>query len=404
MSGVVLVTGSADLAQKVHWASGGSVLALPDGGVPLDAAALRAQLGGAPLPQVLVLDPADDLERALVLAGQLDQHVPPVSVVLVTDRGAEIGLAALRAGVRDILDPEAEVGEIRAVLDRVEYAARARVMEPAAEPVSVADGRGGRVITVASPKGGVGKTTLATNLAVGIARTDQPTVLVDLDIQFGDVASGLGIEPEYTLVDTVQGPASVDTMALKTFLSRHSTGLFVVCGPITPADADAITGADITRLLQMLSSVFRYVVVDTAPGLSELTLAALDQTTDMLLVTSMDVPGVRGLRKELDTLTELGMIGDAPNVVLNFADADGGLSVADVEATIGRSVDHVLPLSKSVRASVNQGIPLLEQERGRDPMAKQLGRLVERYAPVPTVPGKRGPSKGRHRRNRGGGR
>lgn len=403
MSGVVLVTGSEDLAQKVHWASGGSVLTLPDGGVPLDAAALRAQLGGAPLPQVLVLDPADDLERALVLAGQLDQQVPPVSVVLVTDRGAEIGLAALRAGVRDILDPEAEVGEIRAVLDRVEYAARARVMEPAAEPVAVA-GRGGRVITVASPKGGVGKTTLATNLAVGIARTDQPTVLVDLDIQFGDVASGLGIEPEYTLVDTVQGPASVDTMALKTFLSRHSTGLFVVCGPVTPADADGITGADITRLLQMLSSVFRYVVVDTAPGLSEHTLAALDQTTDMLLVTSMDVPGVRGLRKELDTLTELGMIGDAPHVVLNFADADGGLSVADVEATIGRSVDLVLPLSKSVRASVNQGIPLLEQGVGRDPMAKQLGRLVERYAPAPTVPGKRSPSKGRHRRSRGGGR
>jgi pilus assembly protein CpaE len=262
-------------------------------------------------------------------------------------------------------------------------------------------GRGGRVITVASPKGGVGKTTLATNIAVGIARADHPTVLVDLDIQFGDVASGLGIEPEYTLVDTVQGPASVDTMALKTFLSRHSTGLFVVAAPITPADADGITGAEITRLLQMLSSVFRYVVVDTAPGLSEHTLAALDQTTDVLLVTSMDVPGVRGLRKELDTLTELGMVTDTPQVVLNFADADGGLTVADVEATIGRRVDLVLPLSRNVRASVNQGIPLLQQG-GRDPMVKQLARLVEGYAPVPTQPGKRGPSRGRHRRTRGG--
>jgi pilus assembly protein CpaE len=407
VSATALLTGSPDLVERVTWASGDAVLVLPDSRVPLDAHALLEQLGGAPLPQVLLLEPGPEVDQALRLAAQLDQQVPPVSVVLVTDEGAQIGLAALRAGVRDILPLDADVAEIRAVLQRVEQAARARAVELAAAaelPPDLPAGRGGRVITVASPKGGVGKTTLATNLAIGIAKADHPTVLVDLDIQFGDVASGLGIEPEYTLVDTIRGPAAIDTMALKTFLTRHSSGLFVVCAPITPADADGITGDDIARLLKMLASVFRYVVVDTAPGLSEHTLAALDQTTDMVLVTSMDVPGVRGLRKELDTLTDLGMIGDAPNVVMNLADRSNGLSVADVEATIGRKVDVVLPVSRNVTPSVNQGIPLLMHGGGRDPMIKNLNGLVERFAPVPVAEGKRGQSKGRHRRARGGGR
>ena len=99
----------------------------------------------------------------------------------------------------------------------------------------------------------------------------------------------------------------------------------------------------------MLAAEFRYVVLDTAPGLSDTTLAALDQTTDLVLLTSMDVPGVRGLRKELDTLAQLGQQFESRQIVLNFADARGLLSVADVEATIGTSVDLLLPRSKAVR-------------------------------------------------------
>ncbi|MDD9204957.1 P-loop NTPase, partial [Georgenia sp. 10Sc9-8] len=96
----------------------------------------------------------------------------------------------------------------------------------------------GRVISVVSPKGGVGKTTVATNLAVGLAQAEaHSTVLVDLDIQFGDVASALDLQPEYTLPDAVTGPASRDTMVLKTFLIQHETGLYVICGPDSPAAA-----------------------------------------------------------------------------------------------------------------------------------------------------------------------
>ena len=148
-------------------------------------------------------------------------------------------------------------------------------------------------------------------------------------------ASALNLDPEYSLPDTLHGPASRDTMVLKTFLTLHETGLYVICGPKSPAAADSITAPQVSHLLQMLASEFQYVVVDTAPGLSEHVLAAMDESSDLVLVTSMDVPGVRGLRKELDALTELGMLRDSRCVVLNFTDSHAGLSVADAEATIG---------------------------------------------------------------------
>lgn len=154
-----------------------------------------------------------------------------------------------------------------------------------------------------------------------------------------------------------------------------------------PADADTITGAQVSHLLQMLSSEFAYVVVDTAPGLSEFVLAAMDETDELVLVTSMDVPGVRGLRKELDALTQLGMLSHARHVVLNFAEAKGGLSVADIEATLDTRVDVLLPRSKTTLQSVNLGVPLLQTNARRDLMTKQLRQLVSRLtsAPIPAV-------------------
>jgi len=174
-------------------------------------------------------------------------------------------------------------------------------------------------------------------------------------------------------------------MVLKTFLTQHPSGLYVVAGSDDPAAGDSITGEDVSRLLAALAREFRYVVVDTAPGLSEQTLAALDRATDVIMLTSMDVPGVRGLRKELDVLRELCMIPAGRHVVMNFAEPKGGLSVRDVETTIGTGVDVVLPRAKSVPSSTNQGVPLLQSGGRRDPMVKELKRLVSRFAATPLM-------------------
>jgi pilus assembly protein CpaE len=393
MSRVVLAGASEDLILRVKEATDGDVTVLPPGRLPSDPARLFEQLLDGELPDVLLVGPHAPAPEVLTLASRLDIQSPGISVVLMAEPSPEMWQAAMRAGIRDLVPPAAEVAEIRAAVERAGHAAasRRRVLRPVSETERYA----GRVITIASPKGGVGKTTVATNLAIGLtAGAPQSTVLVDLDVQFGDVASALGLVPEYTLPDAVHGPASEDTMVLKTFLTQHPSGLYAVCGAESPAAGDTVTGEDVTRLLASLAREFRYVVVDTAPGLSEQTLAALDRASDVVMLTSMDVPGVRGLRKELDVLRELAMIPAGRHIVMNFADPKGGLTVRDVEMTIGAGVDVVLPRSKGVPASTNQGVPILESNR-RDPMAKEMRRLVSRFSATPLM--KAGKYRARHR-------
>ncbi|HEY9294275.1 MAG TPA: AAA family ATPase [Microlunatus sp.] len=374
MTKILLVSATPDLEAFLAAASNGFLPFRYDQ-LPDTAGPVLEQLAGLPFPDVIVLDGVADPARAIALAASLTDPDPMINIIMISDQEAELALAALRAGVRDIVAPTVEPDELRAVIERATHTARYAAQasdgqQPIAHQVN------GRVITVVSPKGGVGKTTIATNLAVGIAaRFPRSTVLVDLDIQFGDVGSALDLEPEYFLPDMVQGQAQRDPMALKTILTEHSTGLYVICAPDSPVDADSISGEDVAQLLQMLASEFRYVVVDTAPGLSEHTLAALDQTSDLILVSSMEVPGVRGLRKELDTLDQLKLLNECRQVVINLAEPRGLLSIADIEATIKTSVDHQLPRSKAATDAVNQGVPLL-QSGVRDPLTKQLRALV----------------------------
>lgn len=380
MSNVLLTTDSADLQTRVHEASGGTCIAVPSHPLPAEPAQLLAQLQHDSLPDILVLDATRAPGEALALAARFDRELPGTGVVLIGDP-AEISVAAMRAGVRDVLAPDTDTEALRIALDRVGQAVLARrtqaggVTVPAVRAMNVP----GRVLTVLSPKGGAGKTTVATNLAIGIAQSAPGSVvLVDLDVQFGDVATALSLDPEYTLDDVVHGAAVRDPIALKTHLTQHPSGLSVVCAPDNPAVADSITPDQVSALLAMLSTQFRYVVVDTAAGLEARTLAALDHTTDPVLLTTFDVPGARGLRKEIATLRELGMLTNARQVVLNFADPKAGLSVSDVEATIRSRVDLTVPFSKAVTASLNTGTPLLQQ-KPNDAASKQLKKLLAYY-------------------------
>jgi pilus assembly protein CpaE len=329
-------------------------------------------------PALVVLGPDVPLDRAFELAGRVDVAATTSVAVVVEDADAELWMAAMRAGVRDLLGPDAERDEVAAVLDRAAELSRAR---GEAARTAGEERRDHRVIIVASPKGGVGKTTVSTNLAVGLAASGLgSTVVVDLDVQFGDVASALAVVPDYTLPDTVHGAATSDALVLKTFLARHPSGLYVVAGADSPAAGDAVTAEQVGRLIDTLSREFRYVVVDTAPGLSEHTLVALERATDLVLVSSMDVPGVRGMRKELDVLQELSLIPAARHLVLNMADPAGALAMSDVETTIGSPLDVVLPRNNAVPLSTNTGVPLL-QSAGRDPVTRGLRSLLDRLQP-----------------------
>lgn len=377
MSTVLMIGVGADLARRITEQHEGDVVEL--GVAALDeAGGLPARLEVLSPPAAVVLGTRVPMDRAFQLAGRVDVAEATSVVLVVEDAEPEIWMAAMRAGMRDVLDAAAGPGEISAVLERAGQLARARRDLRTSSSPSRPERR---VIVVASPKGGVGKTTVSTNLAVGLAQSGQGSaVVVDLDMQFGDVASALALVPEYTLPDTVHGAASNDPLLLKTFLSRHPSGLHVVAGSDSPAAGDSVTAEQVGRLIDALSREFRYVVVDTAPGLSDHTLVALERATDLVLVSSMDVPGVRGMRKELDVLTELNLVPAGRHLVLNMADTAGALSLADVVTTIGAPLDVVLPRSKAVSLSTNTGVPLLESGT-RDAVAKGLETLLARLLP-----------------------
>ncbi|PID97450.1 MAG: hypothetical protein CSA83_02585, partial [Actinomycetales bacterium] len=327
-------------------------------------------------PSVVLVEVQGDPAIPLALTSALANHYS-TPVLMVSHQAAELGLPAMRAGARDILSPLASPHEYASAIDRA--------IQSAVVAANSAKTPAGRVITVASPKGGVGKTTVSTNIATGLAIAEpESTVIVDLDVQFGDVASGLNLTPEYTLPHAARAAAEGDALALKTYLARHETGLYVVAGSDSPAESDTVTPESATALISMLVESFRYVVVDTAPGLTDHTLAALDMANDLVLVTSLDVPGVRGMRMELDTLNQLGLLLDSRSIVINFNEPSRGLSISDVEATIGAKVDFVIPSTSVVPLSVNQGVPLL-QSRGKDPVTKELTGLVERISGGPAA-------------------
>ena len=384
MSRFVLITPNVDFEKKVRSATAGmsgSLQWFQADYLPEGPDEFLSKLLGEP-PEVLILGPGLRLDDTLKHAAVLDLQYPEISVLLAAEQTPELVLAAMRSGVRDILSPGADITSIRAMVERSSLAAagRRRGLNPSAAE-SPAGGSGGRVIAVMSPKGGVGKTTIATNLAVGLGKVaPMGVVIVDLDLQFGDVASGLLLDPQHTLTDAVSGAASQDSMVLKTYLTLHPANIYALCGPRNPVEMEGITAAHVTNLLKQLRHEFQYVVIDTAPGLGEHVLAALEQATDAVWVCGMDVPSIRGLRTGFHILNELGLMPESRHVVLNMADGRSGLTVPDVEATIGVPVDVAIPRSRTLPFSTNKGVPILQDGR-RDVAGKGLRQLVERFQP-----------------------
>lgn len=381
MSSVILASTSADLARRVRVAAGGEVLVFTPEQLPLTPDQVLDLASGLNAVRTVIVDPPPGrVEDALRLAGRFDEQFPAVSVLLITDPSADLALAAMRAGVRDLLYRDASVGDIRWAMEKATEAADARVGITRAQSRVT-----GRVITVTSSKGGVGKTTVAVNLAVGLTvPAPLGTALIDSDLQFGDVSAALGLQPQSTLMDATGAEGEDRERAFHGLLTRHRTGLQVLCGAATPAEGDAIPAETVSRVLEALKSDFRYLVVDTAPGMTDPTLAALEHTTDLVLVVNLDVPSVRGLRKQLQVLDTLQLTHAARHLVINRPRRSAGVSIADVEAAVGLPAHVVLPRSaKAARASA-AGVPVVRPGDG-DKMSKAVMSLVSRFTELSAI-------------------
>jgi pilus assembly protein CpaE len=248
--------------------------------------------------------------------------------------------------------------------------------------LAAAAGHNGRIVTVFSPKGGTGKTAVATNLAVALAKNDaKRTLLVDLDLQFGDAAIMLGLEPEKTIFDLVVAPGELDSEKLAGYTARHASGLDVLPAPLRPEDAELVTEAKLGRLLEVARSSYDVIVVDTSPFFHGPMLATLDQTDELLLLTTMDVPTLKNVRLSMHTLDLLSFPHDRIRLLLNRATDKVGMKQRDVESALERKVSHTLPHDRAVKLAVNRGTPVVLAEANAD-FSRALRDLAKALTPA----------------------
>ncbi|HEV7640756.1 MAG TPA: AAA family ATPase [Gaiellaceae bacterium] len=270
-------------------------------------------------------------------------------VIVASGSASEILEDALDADVSDVLLLPQLVENVLFVVKKASHAKRALP--------TVTRARFGRVITVFSPKGGTGKTVTASNLGAALAKQGKNTLLLDLDLQFGDAAIVMGIEPEKTVYDLVVAPGELDHEKLAGYITKHPCGLDVLPAPLRPEDAELVTESKITRLLEVARETYDVIVVDTSPFFHGPMLATLDRTDELLVICGLDVPTLKNVRLALQTLELLAYPTSRIRFVLNHANMKVGLSKREVETALKVSIDTEVPSDRAVPVAVNQGNP-----------------------------------------------
>lgn len=332
------------------------------------------------VPVVLVVGPSFCNEPGMAEVGRVVRSRPNTAAILaVNDLTTAVMQMAIRSGVSDVLQLPVDEAQLT---ESVERASENLTLAPAGPSNSGgADGEGperGRVTTVFSTKGGTGKSVIACNLAVQLAKTsEKPVVLLDGDLQFGDVAVMLKLTPRHTIVDAVSNIDRLDQNLLRSLLIKHErSGVFVLPSPLEPGFADQVSGADMTKIIGLLAEFAGHVIVDTPSHFNEVNLAVLEQSEDIVLVAGMDIPAIKNVKIGLQVLRLLDMPVSRVKLVLNRANAKVKLDVGEVERTLQIKADILLPSDVLVPQSVNKGHPAI-LEAPKSAVAKSIEQLAD---------------------------
>jgi pilus assembly protein CpaE len=301
----------------------------------------------------VILGPNLDLEDAIAVCESMRYTRPSTSVVLVRKEiDTDILYRAMQAGCRDVVRTE-DAPAIQVAVARGKQLWQALHGEPGST-------QHGHVITVFAPKGGVGKTTTAVNLALALADGGVRKVcLVDLDLAFGDVAITMQLFPSHTIEEAIGGEEILDYGMVESLLTRHEQSLMVLAAPNLPDARDRVSAALVSRMLRTMRSEFDYVVVDTAPNFDEQTLQALDETDDCVIIATLDVPTLKNVKVALETLDLLNIAPGHRHLVLNRADDAVGLDSEKVEQILGMPITMAVPSSVEIAAATNAGVPIV---------------------------------------------
>lgn len=316
----------------------------------------------------VVFGPGIDVDSALALARDLISRRSELPVVLVTRvASTELMRSALRAGLSDVVSlqeqgPADVVAAVRDALDRMPSVG--------GRPAEGESPARATVVTILSTKGGVGKSVIASNLAVALARTSR-VVLVDLDLRSGDIAIMLSIKPQQTIAEAAMQADRLDREMLGGFLADHDSGAKVLLAPMIPEDADAVTSPRLSKILDLLAEMFEFVIIDTPPVLEDTVITAVDKSDRVFVVATMDVASVKDTRISLQRLRTLGYGNGSVRLLLNRADSKVWLEPSDIVKSVGLPIFARIPSDRLVPRSVNKGVPVVT-EAPRSAVSKSL--------------------------------
>jgi pilus assembly protein CpaE len=311
-------------------------------------------------PDVLVVACSEEVSDDVVAFVADFSRRYPNHPVLVLGGGTLNGLVrrAIEAGADDVVRMPAGGDALEEASDQIAFALQKALARKDGAALARA-ATDGRMICVLGPKGGIGKTLTASNLAVSFADAGHTAVVVDLDLQFGDVGLALGLTPDKTIYDLARSSGSLDEEKVAAFMALHPSGVRTLLAPVRPDQASVVTPEFLTALYRVLRAAYDYVVVDTPPGFTAEVIASIDSSSDICMVGTLDSLSLKNTKLGLETLDLMGYPRDRICVVLNRADSRVGITRSDVATIIGREPEVLVPSSRDIARSVNESVPIV---------------------------------------------
>jgi pilus assembly protein CpaE len=334
---------------------------------------------------IVVVGCLPDSELALWFVRESARRHPERPVVILAGPSVNGFVKhAFEAGADDLVVLPVAMGpELEAAAGQLRFAVEKAVARRSGAATSGATALA-PLVCVLGPKGGIGKTLTSANLSVSLAMAGHRVALVDLDLQFGDVGLSLGLAPQRTVFDLVKSGGSMDADKVEAYLARHESGVRVLMAPVRPDQASAVTSGFLQEVYPLLRGTSDFVVVDTPPGFTPEVITSIDSSSDICMVGMLDSPSLKNTKLGLETLELMGYDSDRIRLLLNRADTDVGVTQEDVRTVLGRSPDILVPSTRDVVRSINEGRPV-SLSRPRSEAGRAFHSLAALYVGAPAT-------------------
>lgn len=303
-------------------------------------------------PSIVIVDISQKTDLAIDIVSKIAVNHKTCKIIVTSDDySADLVVKAMRAGAREFLSKPIIESELNASLEKMRDSLSGAFSEE----------NKCKVITAFSNKGGIGKTAIATNLALELANiTKEKVALIDLNLQLGDITTFLDINPSFDISYVVQNLARIDeTFLLSTLEKYKDTSLYVLADPPYLEQAEEITAEQIATLFSVLKKTFSYIVIDTGANFDGKTITALDNSDLILLITIVNLPAIRNCQRCLELFDRLGYEKDKTKIVLNRYMENDEIKVEEVEDVLGQEVYWKIPNNYfTIMSAINKGIPV----------------------------------------------